>query len=170
MVRDIAPNLPKLSGAIEGINSRMGTLEAALGDIMSKADKVLKDNTQEMDRVKVTVEKELITLSEQIQENSVKHESLIGHAQAKFGDLEVKLSEGIEIAGAKFQQLEALRQDFEGKVAQHVMSLESKMKELGNLQGMAQNSVYTVGQNQSPWGPSEYNNKQRVISEFKAIS
>ena len=76
-----------------------------------------------------------------MEENGVKYESLVTHAQDKFGELDGTHAETIKHAQDKFQEIESIRQNFEVQVAQHVKAQEAKMQELVWLQAQAQNGA-----------------------------
>lgn len=143
-VSDVAPKVNTTVNGLEEVKQRVLNVEQTLEPVLKQAYEEinkLKDQSQNIQQV---IDRELTTLKntaqqtqdaliQELQSQSVKHDSLIQHSQTKFQELEASQQLLMDAAKHKFEELNGLRVNFETQVAVKVQELDAKMIQVNQL-------------------------------------
>jgi len=163
-VKDVAPQVVTLTQGLEGVKN---TIEPVLLRAHDEIGKLQIQSTNIQEVVSNEITKLTGTITQELQTQNTKHDSLIQHAQQKFNDLESSQQVLVSNAKIKFDELDALRTNFELQVASKVVELDNKMAEMTRMCNQAaMNMTASAGTTRGSEGRGNY---YKDISEFKAI-
>jgi len=170
-VKDVAPQVVSLSQGLETLRQQVVKVETTLEPVLARADDEIGKLKLQSQNIQEVVTKEIRNLTgsvtQELQAQSTKHDSLIQHAQQKFNDLESSQQTLVDGAKTRFDELEALRTNFELQVAAKVLELDQKMAEVNRVCNQAAMNAATDSTNTR--GSDGRTHYFKDISEFKAV-
>ena len=127
-VKDVAPQVVSLTQGLQALQQQVTNVENTLDPVLARANDEIGKLKSQSQNIQEVVSGEITKLTgavtQELQTQNTKHDSLIQHAQQKFADLETNQQTLVDAAKTRFDELEALRTNFELQVAVKVQELD----------------------------------------------
>ena len=149
-IKDVAPQMVTMMQQLQALQTQFGNVQQVLDPVLQRADDEIGKLKAQSENIQEVVSKGLHRLTgnitQELQTQDTKHDTLIQHAQQKFADLETSQQTLVNNARMKFDELEASRNNFETQAAAKVLELDQKMAEVTRVINQAALSANATGQ------------------------